>query len=908
MLSVMTLALVLTLIIVPAVSAQSGGIPRQPGMPASGIAPTAPVVQIPAQTSSNAPVATISVDDDYTSITPGWGTTAFDTIQGGINQATSGDTVLVYPGNYAESPTVDKPLTLQAFAGNRYYPAPIALSATQAPGYWYPDRYPPYAFADDNSTFTGKDVIKHSINIADSAANRPSGYSSTFYNTQGRKYDTSLTGSVQSMSIDMWVDSTWVGNDRYAGLWSTGIDGANAISAYPIIAFRNSAVTPGFYTWDYTGAGAWVLVQAATPGDYDQWHNLSFVLTVGTGVEYFLDGVSMGTLADVDTVSLENVILNAYNYGANYDVYWDNFLVGSDGPAAFESAITGKLTIDASNDTVDGFYMTNPGQTNAVLIKENSPSHSDILLTHNYVTNVGSNALTSNVHAILVNKGPDNVTIQENRLDNLKSGTKSVSAIGVLDTASTDESSNLLIEDTVIADVVSSSWGSYGIIINNVAGAPDAQILNNSISDLEGLWAHGIGLEGPTPNALVQGNKLNNLIDHKSPTDAAAVQVEANPDAGTVDIYQNCFTNVNIGVQNVTGIEVDAVENWWGNGSGPYNATTNPGGTGAAATDDVAFSPWVTEGCGGATTILSASTTDPIICAGETTVVNIDLTDVVGLYGYQIEVNYNDSMASASGAFVNSFFDTLNNANIAGGWDADCTTTPGTCRFSVAKEHPATAVTGSGVLAQITLTGVSTGDFDITVGTNILTDIDGVQIYHNVFTPLPITVCGQATISGFVTMQGRPGNNVDLGTVTMTEQGGPNFSPVAPVDFDATSGAYSISVPYLPTGGTSYKILAEHDLYLDNEDTILVAGNLANKNTRLWGGDANNDGDVTIADLSCIGGSFGAPPAGSCAGGSSDINADGLINVQDLAIAGGNFDKCGAQPWAWNVATPNFCP
>lgn len=905
--SALALMLILSLVSMPNAAAQSGSAPQQPDMPASGIAPTATLPQGPLQEGPEQLLATISVDDDYTGSTPGWGVTAFATIQGGINGAASGDTVLVYPGSYVESPTVDKPLTLQSFAGNRYYPGDIALSTTQAPGYWYPDRYPPYGFGDDSSTFPGNDVIRHSINVADSAGNRPPAYSSTFYNTQGRKYDTSLTGSVQSMSIDLWVDSNWIGQDRNAGLWATGFDNSSPtpqISAYPIIAFRNTAVTPGFYKWDYINGG-YTLAKAATASDYDQWHTLSFVLTVGTGIEYFVDGVSVGLFADADTVSLKNVILNAYNFGATYDVYWDNFLVGSDSFAAFESAITGKLTIDSSDVTVDGFYMTNPGQTNAVLVANSTPSHSIILLKHNYVTNVGSPSLTSNVHAVLVNRGADNVTISQNRLDNLTSNTRSVSAIGVLDTASTDPSSNLLIADNVIADV-DSNWGAYGIIINNGAGAPDAQILNNSISDIEGLWAHGIGLEGPTPNALVQGNRLDTLIDHKTPTDAAAIMVEANPAAGSVNIDQNCFTNINIGVQNVTGITVDAEENWWGHGSGPSNPA-NPGGTGAVASANVDFSPWVTEGCGGATTVLSASTNDALICTSESTTININLADVVGLYGYQIEVNYNPSLVTATGAFVNTLFTTAPPASIAAGWEATCAA--GVCRFGVAHVAPQTAVTGSGVLAQITLTGVAPGAFNVTVGTNTLTDIDGVPIYQNAFVPLPITVCGYATISGFVTLQGRPGNNVDIGTVTMTEQAPASFSSVAPVNFSATTGAYSISVPYLP-GGSSYKILAEHGLYLDNEDTITVIGNLANKNTRLWGGDTNNDGKVSIPDLSCIGGSFGAsPPFAACGTGSPDINADNLVNVQDLAIAGGNFDKCSPQPWNWSVAPPVYtCP
>lgn len=373
--------------------------------------------------------------------------------------------------------------------------------------------------------------------------------------------------------------------------------------------------------------------------------------------------------------------------------------------------------------------------------------------------------------------------------------------------------------------------------------------------------------------------------------------------AGTfisVTAKDNCLYNNTYGMRsNDSAITVDGKDNWWGSASGPYHST-NPAGTGNQVSDYIDFTPWNTVGCG--QTELSLSTADPLFCTGDSTTVLIDLDQVAGLYGYQIEVTYNASLASASGAFVNSFFDTSNPAAIASGWNANCT--GGVCRFGVAHVSPQTAVSGSGTLAQITLTGVTPGTFNMTFGTNTLTDIDGALIDHTTITPLPITVCGYATISGNITMQGRPGNNVNAGTVTMTEVT-PSFSPVAPVPFSSSNGAYSISVPYLP-GGSSYKILAEHGLYLDNEDTILVTGNLANKNTRLWGGDANNSGKVTITDLSCIGGSFGGPVVGSCAGGSSDINADNLINVQDLAIAGGNFDKCNNQPWNWSVDPPNY--
>jgi hypothetical protein len=58
--------------------------------------------------------ATITVDDDYTAATPGWGTTAFATIQEAVNAAAAGDTVDVKAGTYIEQVTITKNLTLHS--------------------------------------------------------------------------------------------------------------------------------------------------------------------------------------------------------------------------------------------------------------------------------------------------------------------------------------------------------------------------------------------------------------------------------------------------------------------------------------------------------------------------------------------------------------------------------------------------------------------------------------------------------------------------------------------------------------------------------------------------------------------------------------------------------------------------
>lgn len=306
---------------------------------------------------------------------------------------------------------------------------------------------------------------------------------------------------------------------------------------------------------------------------------------------------------------------------------------------------------------------------------------------------------------------------------------------------------------------------------------------------------------------------------------------------------------------------------------------------------------------------LSASTTDALVC-GDTAVVTIDLAGVENLYGYQFEVSYDATKASAVGAFDYSFFDANGSGAVPGGtippndpWNAKCAA--GVCSFARTELSPDLAVSGSGMLAEITLTGIAPGAFNMAISGDVLTDIDGFAITHNLGAPLPITVCGFATASGKISLQGRatPGGTVLEtpwnGKVTLRDTTN-TFVPVS-VDtvFLQADGTWSISgLPVMP-GGTLYELKANTDLYLPNAKTMTLMPGIAypNQNTKLWGGDATNNETVDIGDLGCIGGSFGTTPPGTCAGGSADINADGVINIQDLSITGGNYTKTGAQTW-----------
>lgn len=72
-------------------------------------------------------------------------------------------------------------------------------------------------------------------------------------------------------------------------------------------------------------------------------------------------------------------------------------------------------------------------------------------------------------------------------------------------------------------------------------------------------------------------------------------------DTSTVVAHNNCISGNTYGVET-TAPPVDAEFNWWGDASGPHNASQNPGGTGDSAADNVDFEPWITDTCGGSTT------------------------------------------------------------------------------------------------------------------------------------------------------------------------------------------------------------------------------------------------------------------------------------------------------------------
>lgn len=487
-------------------------------------------------------------------------------------------------------------------------------------------------------------------------------------------------------------------------------------------------------------------------------------------------------------------------------------------------------------------------------------------------TTIDDNQLVNNQIGINISDSSP-VTIVGNNISATNSGTGSPYYWGISFFEATGASMIVDITDNTF----SSNNSPGGFAISSGAGygayAIDLDITNNVISN----WDYGVAFEC---NSTGCGAGFSNL-----------------------HINNNSIAGNNTGIHNEMSFTVDAENNWWGHASGPSGEGP---GSGNSVSSNVDYDPWL--GANPLPTKVNLSADAPLICA-ENASLNIDFSNVPNLYGYTFAVTYNNALATATGAFVNDWFDTTNDAIIVPGWNAECS--GGTCQFSVSHLNPAPPSGGGGTVATIEFARQSAGTFSAAITDIVLTDIDGFQIpYSSDTASVSFDVCGQASISGAISLQGRL-TPMDAGEVKLINLDG-DFDDIV-VPFDAATGAYSFpNIPVLP-GGSEYRMEATHILYLGNQKTMSGVNSLmpndvlTNQNTRLLGGDADNSGlntpftiGVDMTDIVCIGnafGSSGSPICGPNPNSSTDINKDNITNIQDLSLAGGNYFKNPFQNW-----------
>lgn len=239
------------------------------------------------------------------------------------------------------------------------------ISATQASGVWYTDRYAPQVF--ESAFFNGDYRLQHGLRSAGTMANRPGSFSSSFYNYQGRKFDV-LVQAGESVSVEMYADSTWPAGVR-AGMWATASDGN---LTFPIIEFVVDALnSPGDgatnftgFRWWQSGIG-WTSAIAMSPDD--AWHDLEIQLT-GSDINFFIDSVMIASTDNLGAVQFINVILQGHNEGpaGEYDIYWDNFSAGPIAPTSDDNCGTPIVTYVRSDNA--SFTFADPFPTGVTTV------------------------------------------------------------------------------------------------------------------------------------------------------------------------------------------------------------------------------------------------------------------------------------------------------------------------------------------------------------------------------------------------------------------------------------------------------------------------------------------------------------------------------------------------------------
>lgn len=380
-------------------------------------------------------------------------------------------------------------------------------------------------------------------------------------------------------------------------------------------------------------------------------------LSSGISMWYVISGDAISSVITASEAG-DIITIGAGTYAASLNVSKSLTLQSTvaSGSSTGAPVIQGLVTVGADDVTIKGLKLTNPSG-NAIY----AAGRSNLAILDNLFEAVGTTS-TTNVHAITLTGSStasteilDDVLIDGNAFSNIgnPSGSQSSSAITVGFSTHSFELTNLVITENVISDVNANitNKGAYGILINvgaNGSGNVTAPIIStNTISDLEGYWAHAIGMEGNTPNALVEDNVISDVTDHKATPDAVAVMVEDNANAGTLTIRNNYFLqNVAVGVvrtSSCTGT-VNASNNYWNDNDGPCTPTlySGPGctGYGAGVTDNVVFEPWI-----GQATVMPAATIP-------NTTMDIGDDDITG-----IELQY-DAVPETGGTIYITTYDT----------------------------------------------------------------------------------------------------------------------------------------------------------------------------------------------------------------------------------------------------------
>jgi hypothetical protein len=148
------------------------------------------------------------------------------------------------------------------------------------------------------------------------------------------------------------------------------------------------------------------------------------------------------------------------------------------------------------------------------------------------------------------------------------------------------------------------------------------------------------------------------------------------------------------------------------------------------------------------------------------------------------------------------------------------------------------------------------------------------------------TIKEGATVSGSITLQGRPLTDSKTSVFFISEEGNQTYT----IPNLSQEGKFSIE---LPLG--SYKLIAKREQYLTKATTVELKTKkeLQEVILKLWAGDLNNDNRIDITDLTILALAYRSKPGDKYWNPLADLNGDSVIDIFDLTMLTQNFGMSG---------------
>ncbi len=273
---------------------------------------------------------------------------------------------------------------------------------------------------------------------------------------------------------------------------------------------------------------------------------------------------------------------------------WEGKIVGL-------GAGSGGIDIKASNVTLQGLDISNPSGNGINLSNDQATPYldlSNISILNNKIHDIGGN-YGGFTKAIKAAHGPDNVTIEGNEFYNITNtvtgspNKRGADVISFGDTSSSNPSTGIVIRNNTFRNITAIQNQANAISFNNKTGV--SAIIEGNTFDVDTIksptWARVIGLEGPTPNTVIQGNTFNVGNPANVSNSTVGINFETNSGAASVAIEKNSFLGGGYPLINAGSYSVDASPNWFGQATGP---AANQPMVGA----QLVYIPWCTNpGC-----------------------------------------------------------------------------------------------------------------------------------------------------------------------------------------------------------------------------------------------------------------------------------------------------------------------